>query len=132
MLQDVIAQAQLAQVSASSKQRIQLRAEFRGEGAVLITVLLQLRGDGAEPLFGRAIGGVLVDGVLLDRQAGSLEVGDGLAIGGALLFQLRGLGDAVAAVPPFVAGPQPEDERDQRERERGAGADHFSAGVKST
>lgn len=57
-------------------------------------------------------------------QLGGGEVGDGLAVGVALGFQVFGLGDGGLALAPGIPAPDAEDQRKQRRGDGDSPAEH--------
>lgn len=119
MAHDVIAKAKVAQVRTRSSERRQRAGLLVEEAAVAFTVGLQLCSDGGHAVAGLLVGDVAVGGALAQLLRGLLEVGDGLAVRGALGLQLLVLRDGVLAGAPGIADPQAGAQRQQRRhRER--------------
>lgn len=106
MAQDVITQAQIAQVRASLRQRPQGRGLLPFELPDFLTILLQSFGYGSHQLRRLLVGQRPIHRVLAQRLCGVLEVIDSLSIGLLLRAQRDVLGDGSAPGAPGIAGPE--------------------------
>lgn len=124
VLQDISAKAQAAQVRARGSQCSQGLLLLGGKLSVGFTVSLQIGGNGIDALGGLLVRQRAIHRVLPQLLGGGGEVGDGLAVGVALGFQVFGLGDGGLALAPGIPAPDAEDQRKQRRGDGDSPAEH--------
>ncbi|HEY1071225.1 MAG TPA: hypothetical protein VGE33_11935 [Thermomonas sp.] len=124
MAQDVAAKTQIAKVRASFGKRVQGRGLALLELADSFTVFLQLLGDGVHALGRLVVGQRAIHGVLAQLGRGVLEGVDEIAVILLPLCQLRVLRDGGAPLMPGIAGPESDRQRQHRQQQRNAPAQH--------